>query len=99
MFISSKGKAPASINDVEAFIKEQLAVEIQRLSAINAQLISDKIETERVKANLKADKMQLFGKKNSLIVKKEELQTEITILNTIGSFNTSVCSYQDPLIN
>jgi len=30
------------------------------------------METEKIKVNLKADKIQLFGKKNSFVAKKEE---------------------------
>ncbi len=96
---SGKNKAPASVNGAEAFIKEQLAVEIQRLSTANTQLISDKIETEKIKINLEADKVRLFGEKNFLIVKREELQAEIVALNAIGSSNISVRGYQDLLVN
>ncbi len=63
---SGKDKTSASTNGIEAFIKEQLAVEIQRFSTTNAQLMIDKMETEKAKVNLKADKIRLFGKKNSL---------------------------------
>jgi len=35
--------------------------------------MTDKIETERTKINLKTDKVRLLDKKNSLVVKKEEL--------------------------
>jgi len=36
MSTSSKDKTPTSMNDVEVYIKEQLAAEIQRLSTTNA---------------------------------------------------------------
>jgi len=35
--------------------------------------MTDKMKTEKTKVNLEADRMQLFDKKNSLVVKKEEL--------------------------
>ncbi len=41
----------------------------------------NKIETEKARVNLKADKIQLFDKKNSLVIKREELRTEIVALN------------------
>jgi len=78
------------MNNTEAYTKEQLAAEIQRLSTTNTQLMTDKIETEKIKANLKIDRSQLFSEKNSLIAKKKELRTEIVTLNTVGSFNTPV---------
>ncbi len=70
--ISSKGKVPVFTNDVEAYSKEILGDEIRRLITANVQLITNKIETEKVKVNLKTDKTRLFDKKNSLVVKKEE---------------------------
>ncbi len=48
------------------------------------------METEKVKVNLETDRVQLFGEKNSLVVKKEELRTEIVVLNVI---NVLVCGY------
>jgi len=56
MSTSGKGKAPASVSGAKAFTKEQLAAEIQRLSAANAQLVNDKIETEKIKVNLEVDR-------------------------------------------
>src|SRR6266699_1069844 len=94
-----KGKASASVSGAEAYTKEQLAIEIQRLSAANAQLINDKMETEKIKVNLEADRTRLFGEKNSLIAKREELRTEIATLNAVGLFNAPVRSHQDPLLN
>jgi len=35
--------------------------------------MTDKMKIEKIKANLKADRTQLFNEKNSLIAKKEEL--------------------------
>ena len=35
--------------------------------------MTDKMETEKTKANLEADRVQLFDEKNFLIVKREEL--------------------------
>ena len=54
---------------------------------------TDKIKTEKVRVNLKADKVQLFGKKNSLVVKREELRIEIATLNAAGSSNVLVRGY------
>ncbi len=68
----SKGKTPVFTNGVETYNKETLNDEIRRLTATNVQLVVDKMETEKVKVNLKADKIQLFNEKNSLIIKKEE---------------------------
>ncbi len=99
MSTSSKGKASASINGTKAYTKEQLAVEIQRLSTANAQLINDKIKTEKIKVNLEANRARLLGKKNSLIAKREELRAEITVLNAVGPSNAPVRGYQDPLLN
>jgi len=53
---AGKGKTPVSTSDVEAFIKEQLAIEIQRLSTANTRLMTIKIETEKAKINLKANR-------------------------------------------
>ncbi len=93
---SSKGKTSASTNDVEVYNKETLNDEIRRLITANAQLITDKIETEKAKVNLKADKIQLFNEKNSLVVKKKELRTEIAVLYTAGLSNVSIRSHQNP---
>ncbi len=53
----------------------------------------NKMETEKAKVNLEADRIQLLGEKNSLIVKKKELRTEIATLNVIGLFNIPVYRY------
>ncbi len=81
------------MNDIEAFTKEQLAAEIQRLSTVNVQLVTDKMETKKIKVNLEADKARLFGEKNSLVVKKEEFRVEIVMLNAAGLFNAPVRGY------
>ena len=81
------------MNDAEAYTKEQLAVEIQRLSATNAQLVNDKMKTEKIKVNLEADRTRLFGEKNSLVAKREELRAEITALNTAGPPNAPIRSH------
>jgi len=57
--------------------------------------MTDKMETEKTKVNLKADRTQLFNEKNSLVVKREELRTEIVALNTA---NVPIRSYQDPFL-
>ncbi len=92
---SNKGKAPAFINGVETYNKEALGDKIRRLIIINAQLVTDKMETEKVRINLEADKTRLFNEKNSLIVKREKLRTEIATLNAA---NVPVRSYQDPFL-
>jgi len=61
-------------------------------------LITNKIKTEKIKINLETDKMRLFGKKNSLIVKKEELRIEITALNAAGPSNIPIYRYQNPFL-
>ena len=98
MSTSSKGKTPISTNDVETYSKETLGDEIRRLIAANAQLVADKIETEKVKVNLETDRMQLLSKKNSLVVKKEELRIEIIVLNTAGFSNILIRGHQDPFL-
>ncbi len=40
----------------------------------NAQLITDKIETEKAKINLEANKVRLFDKKNSLVTKEKNFE-------------------------
>ena len=97
--ILGKGKISASINGIEFYIKEQLVIEIQRLSVVNTQLVADKMETEKIKVNLEVDKVRLFSEKNSLIAKKEELRTEIVVLNIAGPFNVPIRSYQNLLLN
>ena len=87
---SGKGKTPASTNDVKAYSKEILDDEIHRLTIANAQLITDKIEIEKAKVNLEIDKIQLFGGKNSLVVKKKEFRTEIIALNAARSSNVPI---------
>src|SRR6266699_3021313 len=98
MSTSSKGKTPISTNDVETYSKETLGDEIRRLIAANAQLVADKIETEKVKVSLETDRMQLLSKKNSLVVKKEELRIEIIVLNTAGFSNILIRGHQDPFL-
>ena len=95
IFTSSKDKTPVSTNDVEAYSKETLDDEIRRLITANVQLMINKIEIEKAKVNLEANKIQLFGEKNSLIVKRKELQAEIAILNIS---NISTRRYQNPLL-
>jgi len=90
IFTSSKDKTPVSTNDVEAYNKETLNDEIHRLTIVNVQLITDKMKTEKVKVNLKIDKVRLFNKKNSLVVKREKFRAEIIILNAAGLFNAPI---------
>ena len=84
MSTSGKGKTSVSTNGIEAYSKETLNDEICRLTATNVQLIIDKMETEKVKINLEIDRTRLFNEKNSLVVKREKLRTEITILNAVN---------------
>ncbi len=98
IFILNKGKTPILISRVEAYNKEILNDEIRKLMVANVQLITDKMETEKVKVNLEADKIQLFNKKNSLVIKKKEFRAEIVALNTAGPFNILIRSHQDPLL-
>ena len=69
--ILGKDKTPISTSDVEIYNKEILNNKIRRLTTTNTQLIVDKIKTEKAKVNLKADRMRLFDKKNSLVVKRK----------------------------
>ncbi len=85
--ILNKGKTSIFTNNVEAYNKEALKDKIRRLTTVNIQLIIDKIEAEKIKVNLEADKTQLFDKKNSLVVKRKEFRAEIATLNTTGHFN------------
>ncbi len=96
--ILNKGKASVSTNGVKTYSKETLGDKIRRLTTTNIQLMTDKMETEKAKVNLEADKIQLFDKKNSLIVKRKEFRTEIVILNVIGLSNIPIRSHQDPLL-
>jgi len=57
--------------------------------------VTDKMKIEKAKVNLKTDRTRLFGKKNSLVVKKEELRAEIITLNAT---NVPIRRYQDPLL-
>ncbi len=81
---------PASTNSVEVYSKETLDDKIRKLTTTNIQLKTDKIETEKARVKLKANKIQLLDEKNSLVVKKEELRTEIIILNVAGPPNILV---------
>ncbi len=90
---SSKGKAPVSTNSVEVYSKETFGDEICKLIAANAQLITDKMETEKARVNLEADKMRLFDEKNFLVVKRKEFRIEIVALNAVGLSNVSICRY------
>jgi len=73
IFISNKGKTPISTNGIEAYNKEILGDKIRKLTTTKVKLITNKMETEKTKVNLKTDKTRLFNEKNFLIVKKEEL--------------------------
>ncbi len=81
---SDKGKTSISTNDVEVYSKEVLGDEIRRLIAANIQLITDKMEIEKTRVNLEANRIRLFSEKNSLVVKREEFRAEIVILNAVN---------------
>ncbi len=55
----------------------------------------NKIETKKIRVNLKVDRILLLDKKNFLIVKREKLRAEIVTLNII---NILIRSYQDPFL-
>ena len=93
MFILSKGKTLTSINGVEAYNKEVLNDEIRKLTIVNVQLIIDKMKIEKARVNLEADRIRLFGEKNSLVAKRKELRAEIAILNAAGPLNILVCGH------
>ena len=86
---------PVSTNGVEAYNKEILSDEIRRLTTANVQLMTDKMETEKIKVNLKTDKVRLFNEKNFLVIKREELRAEIAVLNTV---NALIRNHQDPFL-
>ncbi len=56
MFILGKGKAPVSTNSVEAYNKEALNDEIYKLTIANVQLMTNKMETEKARVNLEANR-------------------------------------------
>jgi len=91
--ILSKGKTSASTNDVKAYNKKTLGDKICKLTTTNVQLMINKIKTEKVKVNLETDKIQLLDKKNFLIIKKEKLQIEITVLNVVELSNVLIHRY------
>jgi len=93
MSTSGKGKVPASTNGVKTYSKEVLNDKISKLTAANIQLVTDKIKIEKVKVNLKVNKIRLFDEKNSLIAKRKELRIEIAALNITGHSNILVCRY------
>jgi len=95
MFILGKGKAPVSTNSVEAYNKEALNDEIYKLTIANVQLMTNKMETEKARVNLEANRTWLLGEKNSLVAKREKLRTEIATLNAT---NVPILGHQDPLL-
>ena len=96
--ISNKGKISVSTNGVEVYSKEALSNEIRRLIIANIQLITNKMKIEKIKVNLKTDKIQLFDKKNFLVVKRKELRAKIITLNVAGPTNVLIHSHQNPLL-
>ena len=55
--ISSKGKTSIFISGVEVYSKKILGDKICRLTAANVQLVTDKMETEKVRVNLEVDRV------------------------------------------
>ncbi len=55
--ISNKSKTFISTNNIEVYNKKILGDEIYKLITTNVQLVADKIKTEKVKVNLKTDKI------------------------------------------
>jgi len=94
----SKGKTPVSTNGIETYSKKTLNNEIRKLIIANVQLITDKMKIEKVRVNLEANRVQLFGEKNFLVVKREELRAEIITLNAAGFSNVPIRRYQNPLL-
>jgi len=84
---------PISTSGIKVYSKEALGDEIRRLIAINVQLVIDKIKAEKIRINLEADRAQLLDEKNSLVVKREKLRTEIVALNAAGLSNVLICRY------
>ncbi len=56
------------------------------------------MKIEKVRVNLEANRVQLFGEKNFLVVKREELRAEIITLNAAGFSNVPIRRYQNPLL-
>ena len=81
------------MNGIEDYNKEVLDNKIRKLTIANIQLITNKMETKKVRINLKVDRTRLLDEKNSLVVKKEEFRTEIVILNIIRFSNVPVYSH------
>ncbi len=98
MSTSGKSKTPAFTNSIEAYNKETLGDKIRRLTTANVQLITNKMETEKAKVNLEANRARLFNEKNSLITKKKELRTEIIILNATRLSNVLIRGHQNPFL-
>jgi len=51
------------------------------------------MEIKKARVNLEADRIRLFDKKNSLVIKREEFRAEIVVLNAVGSSNILVRRY------
>ena len=84
---TSKGKAPAisgSTTGIDAYSKEDLAKEIQRLQTVQSQLLLDKTtlqetnnELEADKGRLASDEVRLINEKNTLVAQRQELRGEL----------------------
>ncbi len=81
------------MNGIEAYSKKALDDEIRRLTTANVQLMINKIKIKKAKVNLETDRVRLLDKKNSLVIKREELRTEIVTLNVAGSSNAPIYSH------
>ena len=91
--ILSKDKISISTNNIKIYNKKVLNDKICRLIIANVQLMIDKMEIEKAKINLEIDKVQLFDKKNSLVVKRKEFRTEIIVLNAARLSNILIRRY------
>ncbi len=57
IFISNKDKTPVFTNGVKAYNKETLNDKIRILITTNIQLVTNKMETEKIKVNLETNKV------------------------------------------
>ena len=60
--------------------------------------MTNKMKIEKVRVNLKVDKMRLFIKKNFLVAKRKKLRAEIVALNAAEPLNVLIRGHQDPFL-
>ncbi len=75
---SNKGKIPTSTNGIKTYNKKTFGNKIYRFIQTNMQLTQNKQNSDITKAVIKTDKNRFISKKNTLVIKREELQREIT---------------------